>query len=161
VKLGKMEAIPNEDLVLDVSWKTLNDPIVWRDGNELAAMVPSAKFGQASDGSRCVAFLLDRSGSMGSTPMRQARLAIKACIGALGDNDEFGIIAFDDQVVELPLAFATKNAKESAARFLDRIESRGSTEFHLAISAGAAMLRGKPNSDMVMVTDDRSMAMLS
>jgi DNA invertase Pin-like site-specific DNA recombinase len=59
-----------------------------------AAIVPSS-FGVVAEVPRRVVILLDRSGSMQSAPISQARKAIDACLGLLSETDSFGLVAFD------------------------------------------------------------------
>ncbi len=79
---------------------------------------------------REVVFLVDRSGSMGGSPMRAAQRAVKGCLRALGPQDRFNIVAFDDEQVALAPASLPFDDKSLAAgdAFVDSIQPGGSTE---------------------------------
>jgi Ca-activated chloride channel homolog len=82
---------------------------------------------------RDLAFVLDRSGSMGGWKMVAARRAVARMVDSLTDRDRFLLLAFDN-VVETPpvlgsgLKAATDHARFQAVEHLSRLEARGGTE---------------------------------
>ncbi len=171
VSLATAKDLPDRDLVLDVrTGEKVAGALAGtgRDGRgHFAATVPSGAFkgGAAEDAEeepRRVVFVLDRSGSMGGMPIEQARKAVAACLGALGEKDRFGIVAFDDRIETFGdgLAPASMEEREAAGRFLKGIDARGGTELAKAIDAAAAVLKGSEGGgggDIMVVTDGQVM----
>lgn len=157
VSLAPANEAPNRDLVLDVHMSA-NAPSVYRgqgqDGkNHLAASIPSAVFGEPKAEARRVVFLLDRSGSMSGIPIQQARGALTACLATLSEQDQFGIVAFDNRIesFETKLQAATTGNRRRASRFLDSIDARGGTELSAGIEAAASVAGGC--ADIFVLTD--------
>ncbi|KGE04602.1 marine proteobacterial sortase target protein [Pseudohaliea rubra] len=128
------------------------------DGQHYAylMLLPPRPGGQAPP-PRELVLVVDRSGSMGGTPIEQARASVHAALAALRPEDHFNVIAFDDKVEALyPSAqAATPAALQAARRYVDRLDARGGTEMRpaleLALPAaeqGAGRLR-----QVVFITD--------
>ncbi len=84
-----------------------------------------------------LAFVIDRSGSMGGDKLRLAKLAVEESIARLMPTDEFSIVVYDESVdVVFPSARATTEARRSALARLAEISQRGSTNL------GEGWLRG-------------------
>ncbi len=84
-----------------------------------------------------LAFILDRSGSMGGDKIRLAKQAIEEAIARLHDDDRFAIVTYDDQIdVVVPGTLATPDARRTALDRLRAIDARGSTNL------GEGWLRG-------------------
>lgn len=76
-----------------------------------------------------LAFVVDRSGSMGRQKMRLAKNAVEAAIARVHDDDRFSIVAYDDQVeLVVETTTASREARTNALRRLAEIEARGSTD---------------------------------
>ena len=167
VSLATAKDVPNRDLVLDVRTGAAEAGVIagmGKDGKgHFAAVAPSAVFraeaGEAPEEPRRVVFVLDRSGSMGGAPIEQARKAVEACLGALGEGDSFGLVAFDSSVECFGhgLAAATRENRDKARAFLAGVDARGGTELAAGLGAGAKMLGGgllkKGGGDILVVTD--------
>lgn len=75
-----------------------------------------------------IAFVLDRSGSMGGRKIELARQAIETAIDRLLPEDRFAVVAYDDQVdVVVASTLASREAKDGAIRSIRGIDARGST----------------------------------
>jgi Ca-activated chloride channel homolog len=163
VSLARESDLPDRDLVLDVRTKPAG--AILMSGAEgsgkgrFAAVIPSTDFGAAPGGPRRIVILLDRSGSMGGTPIAQARKAIEACLAALDPADQFGIIAFDNQIEGFGASLFEASAKnrQSARKFLSRIEARGGTELAGGLEAAARLLGGE-RGDIFILTDGQVFA---
>ena len=84
-----------------------------------------------------VAFVLDRSGSMGGQKIVLAREAVLQGIGMLRPDDRFTVVAYDNEIdVVMPLGAATGTARAAAEALVRAIEARGSTDL------GGGWLRG-------------------
>jgi len=76
-----------------------------------------------------VAFVLDRSGSMGGSKIRLAREAVTQALGMLRSDDRFALVAYDDRVdVVVESTSASAEARRHALRSLQAIDARGSTD---------------------------------
>src|SRR5207302_1624865 len=95
---------------------------------------------------RDVAFVLDRSGSMGGWKMVAARRAMARMVDSLTDHDRFAVLAFDNAIEAPPgsdgwsLMQATDRRRFQAVEFLGRIEARGGTEMAQPLDAATAEL---------------------
>lgn len=158
VSLATEKDVPNRDLVLDINSKEPVSTVVGGIGKDkrghFAVVVPSTAFGNIETEARRIVFVLDRSGSMDGTPINQAKRALKACLGALSTDDEFGIVAFDDNVelLEERLIPADLDGIQKAHQFIDNIEARGGTELANGFLAAARLLRDT-EGDVLVLTD--------
>jgi Ca-activated chloride channel homolog len=141
------ENIPNKDFVLRYPIAAAEViPAVWScvDGESeiaLISLLPPRLELDVKPEKREFVFVLDRSGSMSSEPMNQARHALQACLRALNPHDTFYIQAFDDKI-----EWMTKNATrvtqanvEAADTWLGGIQARGGTEILPAIEAALGL----------------------
>jgi len=157
VALAIGKDVPNRDLVLDGHYKTVAPQVLAGRDQEgkgrFAVIVPSNGFGANEDAPRRVVILLDRSGSMAGEPILQARKAIEACLGVLSDADSFGLVAFDNVAEEFQpgLQPATRDVRDKARAFLNKIDARGGTELVTGFLAAAKMLNG--SGDVLIMTD--------
>lgn len=96
---------------------------------------------------REVVFLVDRSGSMGGSPIAAAIRAVKGCLRALNPQDRFNIVAFNDTQSALASASLPFDDKSLAAgdAFADGINVDGGT---CASEALQVVLHGKQVSDV-------------
>ncbi len=75
-----------------------------------------------------IAFVLDRSGSMGGSKFALARQAVEQAIGRLGPQDTFSLVVYDDQVdIVQPATPATRDARRVAIERLRKIMPRSTT----------------------------------
>ena len=88
-----------------------------------------------------VAFVLDRSGSMGGGKIRLAREAIRQALGMLRHDDGFSLVVYDDEVdLLVPAAPASPEARRNALKRLADVEARGSTDLAGGWMAGCRAL---------------------
>jgi Ca-activated chloride channel family protein len=158
VSLASEKDAPDRDLVLDARFeKPAAQVLAGRDKEgkgRFAAIVPSTGFGENPETPRRVVILLDRSGSMGGAPLQQAAKAIEACLGALSEKDQFGLVAFDDRVelFEPALTAGSRQNRDKARTFLQQVDARGGTELARGV-AEAAKLLGRAGGDILILTD--------
>ena len=75
-----------------------------------------------------IAFVLDRSGSMGGRKIQLARKAVETAIDRLLSEDRFAVVAYDDRIdVVVESTPASREAKDGALRRIRDIDARGST----------------------------------
>lgn len=101
-------------------------------------------------------FVLDSSGSMSGTKIKQAKEAARFIINHLDENDRFSIIDFDDGVSlfsEELLAARSAN-KDKALKFVDGIQDSGGTNINEALLKALKMTRaGERPNYVVFLTD--------
>jgi Ca-activated chloride channel family protein len=84
-----------------------------------------------------VAFVLDRSGSMGGDKVTLVKAAVREAIGRLERDDRFALVVYDQEIdVLMPTTLATADARRDAIERLERIDARGTTDL------GGGWLRG-------------------
>jgi Ca-activated chloride channel family protein len=73
-----------------------------------------------------LSLVLDRSGSMGGTPLRQALKSAKALVAELTEQDQLSVVTFDDHIDTLvaPAFVKDKGAIQSA---IDKVRAGGTT----------------------------------
>ena len=153
VMLAAESDVPDRDLVLDAHYRTTAPQVVAGKG-KFAAVIPSTAFGAKSEAPRRVVILLDRSGSMQGAPITQAQRAIEACLAALSETDLFGLLAFDNQVevCEPHLLTGTRENRDRAHQFLEKIYARGGTHLVLGFQKAVELLEGG-GGDVLILTD--------
>ncbi len=158
VSLAPDAELPDRDLILDLKYQSSEHRLLAGKGEDgrmhFAVLIPSTEFGAPAETPRTVVFLIDRSGSMSGAPMRQALKAAAACLAVLAAEDRFGLVAFDNEseTLDRNLLAATAENRESARRFLGRIDARGGTELAQGIRSATQMLR-KSGGDIFVLTD--------
>jgi len=106
-----------------------------------------------------IVFVVDRSGSMGTKKMQQAKDALTFCLENLNEQDHFNIIAFDDRL-ELyndELVRASFTHIQQASAFVDAIYSRAWTNIDEALERALYMLPNNNNNPnmVIFLTDGR------
>ena len=136
------EQIPDRDFILryQLTEQEVQCP-VWVSGNggaatALVTLVPNSWPAEASAPPREFVFVLDRSGSMGGEPLRQAANALSAGLRTLRKEDTFFLLAFDNALEWFDRAPApySQESLERADRWLERIDARGGTEIGKALN---------------------------
>ncbi|MGB5295234.1 MAG: VWA domain-containing protein, partial [Thermoanaerobaculia bacterium] len=146
--------VPNRDLVLEAK---AADPwqIAWASEGTISALLGSSRFGEPDEDSpRRVVFVIDRSGSMHGKPFEQALKAVEVGIAALRPDDNFSIVAFDNEIEALSkrLLEANDRNRQVARDFLAGLHTCGGTELAMGVRAGAKAL-GRDGGDLLLLTD--------
>jgi Ca-activated chloride channel family protein len=136
VTLREGEVLPDRDLVVHFRVDTsLERPTVatarTREGDTATVMLSLPPPGAAHEGRiipRHVTFLLDRSGSMWGEPIEAAKRALRALMRGFGPEDVMRVIAFDDQLIELPSMSVGDMGFSFYDKQLSWIHARGGTE---------------------------------
>jgi Ca-activated chloride channel family protein len=103
-----------------------------------------------------IVLVLDSSGSMSGTKMRQAREAARFVLNHLGAGDEFTLVDFDDGVTAFSegLVPATAENVGQALKFVDAIEDTGGTNINDALLAALARMRNGDRPGYVLFLTD-------
>jgi Ca-activated chloride channel family protein len=97
-----------------------------------------------------VAFVLDRSGSMGGEKIALAKYAVERALQGLTPTDRFSVVVYDDQIdTVITSRLATPKAKTTALLRLQTIDARQSTDLHGGWSAGAQQVKAHISKDGV------------
>ena len=93
-------------------------------------------------------FVLDRSGSMDGGPLKQAKRAIRSCLGALSPEDRFNLVAFDNRtdLMHHAMVSGDRSGREMAERFRGggiRCLGAGRLPAHLVVGVQYEPVRGK------------------
>ncbi len=76
-----------------------------------------------------LAFVIDRSGSMGGDKIELAKAAVREALATLDDRDRFSIVSYDDRVdLVVGSTNASAEARRNAIAQLATIDARGSTD---------------------------------
>jgi Ca-activated chloride channel homolog len=153
ITLAQEADLPNRDLVLEMRFKTIAPQVLAGKGH-FAAIIPSTVFGANPNTPHRVVILLDRSGSMSGTPIQQAVKSIKACLGALSEQDLFGLIAFNNHVetFQKQLLLGSRENREKAHEFLKHVEASGGTELAEGFTEAVGLL-DQAGGDVLIMTD--------
>ncbi len=102
-----------------------------------------------------LAFVLDRSGSMGGQKLQLAVQAVEEAIRRLKPSDRFSVVTYDDQIDTLvPGTFATPQSRNAAIEQLRTVDARGATD----LSGG--WLQGCEQVAQTLMTDGVNRALL-
>lgn len=119
-------------------------PFVAADGGESALLlhiVPPAARREADRLPVDVAFVVDRSGSMGGEAIRLAKQAVVSAIGRLTDRDRVALVVYDNEVDTLmPLSHATAGTRGALKSVLSMVDARGSTNLSGGWLQGCGLL---------------------
>jgi Ca-activated chloride channel family protein len=111
-----------------------------------APVAPQAKERAPLD----VAFVIDRSGSMGGEKIVLARDAVLEGIGMLRDTDRFTVVSFDSHIdVVVPPTAATHDARRDAEARVQSIEARANTNLSEGWLTGCRQLAASKRPDAV------------
>ncbi|HSA96448.1 MAG TPA: VIT and VWA domain-containing protein, partial [Acidobacteriota bacterium] len=103
-----------------------------------------------------IVLVLDSSGSMSGTKIRQAKEAARFIVNHLGRGDEFTLVDFDDGVTALSdrLLPATGENVERGLKFIEAIEDSGGTNINEALLAALARMTGGDRPGYVLFLTD-------
>jgi len=159
-------ARPSKDLRLqydvrskDIGLTFLTHRQAGQDGYFMLMASPQELTTHADIVKKDVVFVFDVSGSMHGEKIRQARGALKRCLGFMNRGDRFGIVAFSDATNPYrarlePLAPA---AVRQAVAFIDGLQPSGGTNLHLALTEGLKLLgRSSRPKVIVFMTDGQA-----
>ncbi len=117
------------------------EPVVFLEQSDagrhaMLFFVPPASSDADNTGlAREVILVLDKSGSMQGTSIRQAKEALRYAVGALTDEDTFNIVTFNNAAGPIfqNACPASPNNKAMALRAIDQISADGGTEMATAL----------------------------
>jgi Ca-activated chloride channel family protein len=152
------------DRDFEISWKTpagqspdaafFTEEVKGEDYGLLMVLPPQQALQQRLP--REVIFIIDTSGSMSGTSIRQARQSLLMALERLQSTDRFNVIEFNSE--HFPLfdqpRYAGSRELKAARRFVEKLEARGGTEMAAALQT--AMASPAPEGylkQLVFITD--------
>lgn len=104
-----------------------------------------------------LALVIDRSGSMSGTPLREARRCVQMILRSLQPTDSVAVVSFDDEVtVDIPHQVVGSQA-EKLCHVVDNIHSGGSTALYDGWHAGVGQAlhgaKGAALSRVLLLSD--------
>lgn len=106
---------------------------------------------EAENAQRNVICIVDESGSMSGTPLRDAQTALRGFISSLDDSFQIALVSFDDTAKILTEMGDDKAAQLAA---VDLLGSGGGTDITAGIQAGLDAAEGKEGSTTVLLMTD-------
>ncbi len=105
---------------------------------------------------KTIVLVLDSSGSMSGTKIRQAKEAARFILNHLGPSDEFSLVDFDDGVTAFSDALVPATAENvgRAIKFVDGIEDSGGTNINDALLQALSRMRGGERPNYVLFLTD-------
>jgi Ca-activated chloride channel homolog len=130
----------------------------YEDGYCLISLSPKVKTADKEVQPKDIVFAFDKSGSMDGDKIKQAKSALKFCLGQLTDQDRFSVIAFSTDVDTLTegLIPAKPDAVQKVREKVDGMEARGGTAIHDALAKAFEQLADSKRLPMIVfLTDGR------
>ncbi len=163
IKYSEKDAMPKDEFLLE--YKTEAPPVngrmlAYNDGEEnfffhVFSPQKSDLGGKQLD--KKIIFVLDKSGSMSGTKIKQLKDSFAQIIGELPSNDAFNIILFDNTISNYKneLLFATESNKNNASDFIKNIGAGGSTNLNDGLEDALKMFKNPDEKVpiVVMLTD--------
>lgn len=124
----------------------------------LAYITPPTVRDAAPKLNREIIFVIDNSGSMGGSSIRQAKASLDYALAHLKTGDRFNVIRFDDTMTQLFEHARSADAENVgvARKFVDRLEAAGGTEMLPPLKAALVDEHendGKDVRQIVFLTD--------
>jgi Ca-activated chloride channel family protein len=112
-----------------------------KDGYFMVMLAPPVEPPKGETIKRDMVFVFDTSGSMSGDKIRQARDALKYCVGRLQATDTFSVIRFNTDVESWrdESVAATESNRAEAIKFIEAFEARGGTDINSALARALAM----------------------
>jgi len=129
------------------------------DGFFLAMMSPNISKASQPVVSKNIIFVVDRSGSMGTNKMKQAKDALQFCLQNLNEEDQFNIVSFDDRIESYKneLTKANYNQIQQAVSYVDTLYARGCTNIDGALRTALKQLpKGDKPNMIIFLTDGQA-----
>ena len=127
-----------------------------KDGYFLLLISPKVNVGEQERAAKDVVFIFDTSGSMSGEKIEKAKAALRFGVEALSARDRFNIISFsgEEHLMKSSLVEATKQAKQDAVSFIERIRAEGGTNINDSLVAGLKQFEQSERPQMVVFLTD-------
>ncbi|MEW6211099.1 MAG: VIT domain-containing protein [Acidobacteriota bacterium] len=129
-----------------------------KDGFFMMLISPKVNISEAERAAKDVVFVFDTSGSMSGEKIQQAKASLRFGVDSLSERDRFNIISFsgEEHLMKSNLTQATREAKNGARAFIERLNAEGGTNINDALVAAMRQFQnsGRPGM-IVFVTDGK------
>jgi Ca-activated chloride channel family protein len=127
-----------------------------KDGYFLLLISPKVNVGEQERAAKDVVFVFDTSGSMSGEKIEKAKAALRFGVDALSARDRFNIISFsgEEHLMKASLVEASRQAKQDAAAFIERIRAEGGTNINDSLVAGLKQFEQSERPQMVVFLTD-------
>lgn len=127
-------------------------PIASEDGYAMLLVSPQVEAAKVRM-PRDLVLVLDTSSSMSEEKMRQAKKALKFCLGQLNEKDRFAIVKFSTSVSRFrdSLVSANKDYIERATKWVDDLRTSGGTAIWPALDEALQMRPNDPARPFTVV----------
>ncbi|MDO6427931.1 marine proteobacterial sortase target protein [Thalassotalea sp. 1_MG-2023] len=160
----EQDMIANQDFVLQWQAKPTNQPTAahFSQATEnghygMIMLMPPQLTNKTTPLNRDVVFVIDTSGSMAGTSMKQAKNALAWAISDLSSTDTFNVIAFNSTANKVfQQSMPANNANKSTARkYIDQLNANGGTEILSALQLSLGHQTPNPTHirQVVFITD--------
>jgi len=126
------------------------------DGYFMLSVTPSVEEKPGEAQPKSIVFVADTSGSMAGEKIEQAKNALRFCVNSLKPVDHFGLITFATEPTAFrdALVSASKDNVKAALEFIDKIEARGGTAIHDALTLALKTIKGAKGLPMIAFMTD-------
>ncbi|HET8674940.1 MAG TPA: VIT domain-containing protein, partial [Blastocatellia bacterium] len=127
-----------------------------KDGYFLLLISPKVNVGEQERAAKDVVFVFDTSGSMSGEKIEKAKAALRFGVDALSVRDRFNIISFsgEEHLMKASLVEASRQAKQDAVAFIERIRAEGGTNINDSLVAGLKQFEQSERPQMVVFLTD-------
>jgi Ca-activated chloride channel homolog len=159
---GPVPADRDFELVWEPAADTMPAAAVFTEGRDdgvyaLLVVTPPAPAAHVAErAAREVVFVIDNSGSMVGTSIQQAKAALQMALARLAPADTFNVIRFNhtmEALFEMPEP-ATRDRRELAARWVERLRANGGTEMRPPLERALASGEGDGRLRQVIFLTD-------
>ena len=127
-----------------------------QDGYFMMMLAPDVKLAKKAVVARDIVFVFDTSGSMAGKKIDQAREALRYCVNSLNKKDRFNIVRFSTDAETFADGLVGNDKRDDALAFIDKMEARGGTAIHDAISTALSLKTDEKRSfNIVFLTDGK------
>jgi uncharacterized protein YegL len=127
-----------------------------KDGYFLLLISPKVNMGEQERAAKDVVFVFDTSGSMSGDKIEKAKAALRFGVESLAVRDRFNIISFsgEEHLMKSSLVEASKQARQEAVSFIDRIRAEGGTNINDALVTALGQFQQSERPQMVVFLTD-------
>ncbi|HEX5731246.1 MAG TPA: VIT domain-containing protein [Blastocatellia bacterium] len=127
-----------------------------KDGYFLLLISPKVNVSEQERAAKDVVFIFDTSGSMSGEKIEKAKAALRFGVDALSARDRFNIISFsgEEHLMKASLVEASRQAKQDALAFIERIRAEGGTNINDSLVAGLKQFEQSERPQMVVFLTD-------
>jgi Ca-activated chloride channel family protein len=127
-----------------------------QDGYFMMMLAPNVKPPKNAIVARDIVFVFDTSGSMAGKKIDQAREALRYCVNKINKKDRFNIVRFSTDAETFADGLVGVDKRDDALAFIDKMEARGGTAIHDALSTALAQrTEDKRSFNIVFLTDGK------